>query len=168
VPRPFTAKRARERIGSRPMRVRVSDPSLLSDLCNYLSLRGGRGERGRGQHSHSLAHRAASRRRRCSWRRSTSAEPSGQGSRSRLIHDAQAALRRISFSAIAAAWLRESPVGDETLFVLRHSPTMRESQHRRSCWLWRAPRSCRLPTRMALALDAPPSSDENGQPPTSP
>jgi hypothetical protein len=40
VPRPFTAKRARERIGSRPMRVRVSDPSLLSDLCNYLSQRG--------------------------------------------------------------------------------------------------------------------------------
>jgi hypothetical protein len=30
-------------------------------------------------------------------------------------------------------------VADETLFVLRHSVTMRESQHRRSCWLWRAP-----------------------------
>ncbi len=37
MPRPFTAKRERERIGSRPMRVRVSDPSLLSDLCDYLS-----------------------------------------------------------------------------------------------------------------------------------
>ena len=47
-------------------------------------------------------------------------------------------------------------VGDETLFVLRHSATMRESQHRRSCWLWRAPAA-------EVAVAFPPEDDGLGQ-----
>jgi hypothetical protein len=49
----------------------------------------------------------------------------------------QAALRRNLI--LSDRWSLAQGVGDETLFVLRHSAPMRESQHRRSCWLWRAP-----------------------------